>query len=55
MIWEHKLKFVFSSIIGRLHSFPSDQLNKSHGGHVGIPDKRVSLNFFSIGTPTWRL
>jgi hypothetical protein len=31
------------------------ELNKSHGCHVGVPDKRVSLNFFSIGTPTWRL
>jgi hypothetical protein len=20
-----------------LHSFPMDQLNKSHGGHVGVP------------------
>ena len=25
----------------RLHSFPRDQLNKSHGGHAGVPDKRV--------------
>jgi hypothetical protein len=27
--------------VERLHSFPRDQLNKSHGGHVGVPDKRV--------------
>jgi hypothetical protein len=26
--------------IERLHSFFRDQLNKSHGGHVGVPDKR---------------
>ena len=55
MIWGLKLKFVFSSIIERLHSFPRYQLNKSHGCHVGVPDKRVALKLFSIGTPTWRL
>jgi beta-xylosidase len=27
--------------IERLHSFPRDQLSKSHGGHVGVTDKRV--------------
>ena len=27
--------------IEHLHSFPRDQLNKSHGGHVGVPDKIV--------------
>jgi hypothetical protein len=29
--------------IERLHSFPWDQLNKNHGGHVGVPDKKKSL------------
>jgi hypothetical protein len=55
MIRGLKPKFVFSSIIERLYSFPRDQLNKSHGCHVGVADKRVSSNFFLIGTPTWRL
>jgi hypothetical protein len=32
--------------VERLHSFPRDQLNKSHGGHVGVPGKRVKLKFF---------
>ena len=30
-----------NSGIERLHSFPRDQLNKNHGGHVGVPDKRA--------------
>jgi hypothetical protein len=30
--------------IERLHSFPRDQLNKSHGGHVGVPRAGVSKN-----------
>jgi hypothetical protein len=29
------------NFIERLQSFPRDQLNKSHGGHVGVPDKTV--------------
>jgi hypothetical protein len=29
--------------VERLDSFPKrDQLNKSHGGHVGVPDKKES-------------
>jgi hypothetical protein len=28
-------------LLMRLHSSPRDQLDKSHGGHVGVPDKRV--------------
>jgi hypothetical protein len=47
MIWGLKLKFVFSSIIERLHSFPRYQLNKSHGSHVGVPDKRLKELFAS--------
>jgi hypothetical protein len=37
-----------SQTIERLHSFPSDQLNKNHGGHVGVPDKsliKIILNW----------
>jgi hypothetical protein len=30
-----------TNLIERLHAFPRDQLYKSHGGHVGVPDKRV--------------
>jgi hypothetical protein len=33
---------LFSCSIERLHSFPRDQLNKSHCGHFGVPDKRVT-------------
>jgi hypothetical protein len=35
------VKTNFKTAIERLRSFPSDQLNKSHGGHIGVPDKRV--------------
>ena len=34
--------------VERLHSFPRNQLNKSHGGHVAVPDKsliKILLNW----------
>jgi hypothetical protein len=37
-----------NSRIKRFHSFPRDQLDKSHGGHVGVPDKsliKIILNW----------
>jgi hypothetical protein len=45
-----RTKFL-SQTIERLHSFesfPRDQLNKNHGGHVGVPDKsliKIILNW----------
>jgi hypothetical protein len=26
-----------------MHSFPRDQLNKSHGGHVGVPERLIKI------------
>jgi hypothetical protein len=34
--------------VEHLHSFPRNQLNKSHGGHVAVPDKsliKIILNW----------
>jgi hypothetical protein len=41
--------------IERLRSFPRDQLNKSHGGHVGVPDKRGKRLFrWPQSDKTWQ-
>ena len=32
-----------------------DSKSNSHGGHVGVPNKRSYIKFFCQGTPIWRL
>jgi hypothetical protein len=49
LVWNQTRDCNFS--MEPLHLFPRDQLNKSHDGHVGVPDKRIELKFFWIGTP----
>lgn len=39
--------------IGRIHVVMWGSNYNSYGGHVGLPDKRSSLKFFSKGTPVY--
>ena len=50
----HLVQKVLVKGVECFHSEPWDSNDKSHGSHVGVPDKR-SLKFFCTGTTIWRL